>query len=161
MLPLKNGYPHYLPLSRYWQTRPRRGREVIHYFQQIIVKLTFCSLFLKDAGLDYKEVLYPYDNTWAETSKKLRERGLTRTGQLPTLEYGGSVITQVRWISFAFLESCLMVEQHIPILRYLSRDLGAYDGNTNWEKYLVDAVADIYIDWRVCDQRIQVPSLSG
>ena len=47
-----------------------------------------------------------------------------------------------------------MEEQHIPILRYLSRDLGAYDGNTNWEKYLVDAVADIYIDWRVCDQRI-------
>jgi hypothetical protein len=46
--------------------------------------------------LDYKEVLYPYDNTWAETSKKLRENGLTRTGQLPTLEYGGSVITQVR-----------------------------------------------------------------
>lgn len=95
-LPLKNGYPHYLPLSRYWQTGPRRGREVSHYFHQIIVRLTFCSLFLKDAGLDYKDVRYPYDNTWAETSKKLRERGLTRTGQLPTLEYGGSVITQVR-----------------------------------------------------------------
>ncbi|KUM55811.1 hypothetical protein ACN42_g11425 [Penicillium freii] len=89
------------------------------------------NLFLKDAGLDYKDVRYPYDNTWAENRKRLRESGLTRTGQLPTLEYGGSVITQ-----------------HIPILRYLSRDLGAYDGNTNWEKYLVDAVADIYIDWR-------------
>lgn len=54
-----------------------------------------------------------------------------------------------------------MEEQHIPILRYLSRDLGAYDGNTNWEKYLVDAVADIYIDWRVRVQRIQIPSLSA
>ncbi|CAG8925858.1 unnamed protein product [Penicillium salamii] len=85
------------------------------------------NLFLKDAGIDYKEVRYPYDNTWAETSKKLRQSGLTRTGQLPALEYGGS---------------------HIPILRYLSRDLGAYDGNTNWEKYLVDAVSDIYVDWR-------------
>ncbi|KAG0157140.1 Glutathione S-transferase/chloride channel, C-terminal [Penicillium digitatum] len=26
--------------------------------------------------------------------------------------------------------------------------MGAYDDNTNWEKYLVDAVANIYIDWR-------------
>ncbi|KGO76967.1 Glutathione S-transferase/chloride channel, C-terminal [Penicillium italicum] len=93
------------------------------------------NLFLKDAGLDYKEVRYPYDNTWPETSKKLRQSGLTRTGQLPALEYGGSVITQGD-------------TQHIPILRYLSRELGAYDGTTNWEKYLVDAVADIYIDWR-------------
>ncbi|KAK4867778.1 hypothetical protein LT330_006669 [Penicillium expansum] len=89
------------------------------------------NLFLKDAGLDYKDVRYPYDDTWPATSKKLRQSGLTRTGLLPALEHGGSVLTQ-----------------HIPILRYLSRELGAYDGNTNWEKYLVDAVADIYIDWR-------------
>lgn len=39
--------------------------------------------------------------------------------------------------------------KHIPILRYLARDLGRYDGETNAEKYLVDAVADIYVDWRV------------
>lgn len=39
--------------------------------------------------------------------------------------------------------------KHVPILRYLARDLGRYDGATNAEKYLVDAVADIYIDWRV------------
>lgn len=89
------------------------------------------NLFLKDTGIDFKDVRYPYDNTWPDTSKKLRQSGLTRTGQLPALEYGGSVITQ-----------------HIPILRYLSRELGAYDGTTNWEKYLVDAVSDIYVDWR-------------
>lgn len=52
----------------------------------------------------------------------------------------------------------LMEEQHIPILRYLSRELGAYDGTTNWEKYLVDAVSDIYVDWRVFDQLIQFPN---
>lgn len=39
--------------------------------------------------------------------------------------------------------------QHIPILRYLARELGEYDGRTSPEKYIVDAVADIYIDWRV------------
>lgn len=60
------------------------------------MKLTFCSLFLKDAGLDYKDVRYPYDDTWPATSKKLRQSGLTRTGLLPALEHGGSVLTQVR-----------------------------------------------------------------
>jgi glutathione S-transferase len=39
--------------------------------------------------------------------------------------------------------------QHLPILRYFAREIGGYDGETNWEKYIVDAVADIYIDWRV------------
>jgi glutathione S-transferase len=34
-------------------------------------------------------------------------------------------------------------------LRYLSRDIGRYDGETNHEKFLVDAVSDVYIDWRV------------
>lgn len=48
---------------------------------------------------------------------------------------------------------CLIEEQHIPILRYLSRELNAYDGDTSYEKYLVDAVSDIYIDWRVCVQQ--------
>ncbi|KAJ5852160.1 uncharacterized protein N7529_011545 [Penicillium soppii] len=89
------------------------------------------NLFLKDAGLEFKDIRYPYDNTWLETSNKLRQSKLTRTGQLPALEYHGAVVTQ-----------------HIPILRYLTRELGAYDGDTNWEKYLVDAVSDIYIDWR-------------
>ncbi|KAL1972891.1 hypothetical protein VTN31DRAFT_6433 [Thermomyces dupontii] len=88
-------------------------------------------LFLKDAGIDYKEVLYKVDATWPENKQKLREKGITRTGQLPALEYDGHTFSQ-----------------HIPILRYFARKLGRYDGETNWEKYLVDAVADIYIDWR-------------
>jgi hypothetical protein len=40
--------------------------------------------------------------------------------------------------------------QHIPILRYLSRSVGGYDGTSNYDKWLVDAVSDIYVDWRVC-----------
>jgi hypothetical protein len=57
--------------------------------------------------------------------------------------------------------------QHLSILRYLSRSVGGYDGETNYEKYVVDAVSDasipsfreptieadslwqIYNDWRV------------
>ncbi|KAL5359569.1 hypothetical protein BJX96DRAFT_148689 [Aspergillus floccosus] len=89
------------------------------------------TLFLKDAGIEVKEIRYPYDDTWKQISEKLRQQGITRTGQVPALEYKGSIITQ-----------------HIPILRYLARELGAYDGETSYDKYIVDAVADIYIDWR-------------
>lgn len=35
------------------------------------------------------------------------------------------------------------------MLRYLARRAGGYDRETNYDEYLVDAVSDIYIDWRV------------
>ncbi|OQE20378.1 hypothetical protein PENSTE_c013G05875 [Penicillium steckii] len=89
------------------------------------------NLFLQDAGIEFKKSLYPWDATWPQKSNDLKEKGLTRTGKLPALEYKGKILTQ-----------------HIPILRYLSREIGSYDGETNWEKYVVDAVSDIYVDWR-------------
>ncbi|KAH7184719.1 uncharacterized protein B0J16DRAFT_319518 [Fusarium flagelliforme] len=89
------------------------------------------KLFLKDAGIPFEEKRYPYDDTWKETSAKLKEQGITRTGLLPAIEYKG-----------------LILNQHIPILRFLSRELGKYDGQTNHDKYLVDAVSDLYIEWR-------------
>ncbi|GMG07119.1 unnamed protein product [Aspergillus oryzae] len=75
-----------------------------------------------DAGIEIKEVRYPYDETWGENSKKLQQQGITRTRKLPALEYQG-----------------LILSQHIPILRFFARDLGRYDGETNAEKFLVDA----------------------
>ncbi|KAF5023467.1 hypothetical protein F66182_4467 [Fusarium sp. NRRL 66182] len=89
------------------------------------------KLILVDAGIEFKEKRYPMDDTWPETREKLKNEGITRTGSLPALEYKG-----------------LVLNQHISILRFLSRDLGQYDGETNEDKYLVDAVSDIYIDWR-------------
>ncbi|KAF5530779.1 glutathione S-transferase P 10 [Fusarium mexicanum] len=90
------------------------------------------KLFMIDAGIKFKERLYARDATWPETKEKLKKQGLTRNGQLPSVEYKGKVLTG-----------------HVPILRYLSRELGAYDGTTNDDKYLVDLVSDIYVDWRV------------
>ncbi|KAE8138989.1 glutathione S-transferase [Aspergillus pseudotamarii] len=105
---------------------------VYHYFDLgRLGRGEVVKLFLMDAGIDIKEVRYPYDETWSENSKKLQQRGLTRTRKLPTLEYQD-----------------LILSQHIPILRFFARDLGRYDGETNAEKFLVDAVSDIYIDWR-------------
>ena len=54
------------------------------------------SLFFKDAGIDYKELLYKVDATWPENKKKLLEQGITRTGQLPAIEYDGHKFNQVR-----------------------------------------------------------------
>lgn len=50
---------------------------------------------------------------------------------MPALEFNGLILTQ-----------------HLPILRFLSRELNSYDGKSNDEKYAVDCVADIYSDWR-------------
>ncbi|TQW00952.1 glutathione S-transferase [Cordyceps javanica] len=85
-------------------------------------------LFLKDAGIDFKDVRYKYDDTWPATSKKLQQDGISLTGKVPALEYKGAI--------------------HVPTLRFLARDLGSYDGETSLEKYEVDHVADLYIDWR-------------
>jgi glutathione S-transferase len=49
--------------------------------------------------------------------------------------------------------------QHLPILRYFAREIGGYDGETNFEKYIVDAVGDIYIDWRVCPSLVPLYTL--
>ncbi|KAF5025836.1 hypothetical protein F66182_2058 [Fusarium sp. NRRL 66182] len=88
------------------------------------------KLFLIDAGIKFEERLYPMD-TWPESREKLKQQGITRSGQLPSLEYKG-----------------LVLSGHIPILRFLSRELDSYDGKTNQDKYLTDLVSDIYVDWR-------------
>lgn len=93
---------------------------------------TFRRLFLKDAGIDFKDIRYKFDDTWPATSADLKSKGISLTGKVPVLEYKGQLLAQ-----------------HIPTLRYLSRDLGGeYDGTTNEEKYAVDAVSDLYVDWR-------------
>lgn len=53
-------------------------------------------LFMIDAGIKFEERLYARDATWPETKEKLKKQGLTRTGQLPSVEYKGKVLTGVR-----------------------------------------------------------------
>jgi glutathione S-transferase len=52
-------------------------------------------LFLKDAGIDFQDIRYAYDHTWAATSAELQARGITVTGKVPALEYKGTILTQV------------------------------------------------------------------
>ncbi|KAE8557310.1 hypothetical protein EYB25_002017 [Talaromyces marneffei] len=108
------------------------SRPVLHYLELgTLGRGEVVRLFLNDAGIDFEDIRYAYDHTWAATSAELQAKGLTVTGKVPVLEFNGTILTQ-----------------HIPILRYLARELNDYDGQTSLEKWVVDAVSDIYIDWR-------------
>lgn len=52
-------------------------------------------LFLRDAGIEFEDVRYPFDGSWAATSAWLREKGISRTGKVPALEYHGTILTEV------------------------------------------------------------------
>lgn len=52
-------------------------------------------LFLRDAGTEFEDVRYPFDDSWAATSAWLREKGISRTGRVPALEYHGTILTEV------------------------------------------------------------------
>lgn len=56
---------------------------------------TLHRLFLKDAGIDFEDVRYAYDHTWPATSEELKGKGITITGNVPALEYNGTILTQV------------------------------------------------------------------
>ncbi|KAI8607510.1 hypothetical protein BC830DRAFT_1158634, partial [Chytriomyces sp. MP71] len=88
-------------------------------------------LFLADAGIAYKDVRIPLDATWATKKQEIIASGENPYGGLPILELDGKKYTQ-----------------HIPILRFLSRKLGKYGGSTEDDVYLLDAVSDLYVDWR-------------
>ncbi|UKZ78646.1 hypothetical protein TrVFT333_006392 [Trichoderma virens FT-333] len=102
---------------------------VLHYFGLgSLGRGEIVRLFLRELNIEYEDKFYVYDDTWPSINKSA---GISLTGTLPVLEIDGQ-----------------RLYQHLAILRYLSRRAGAYDGETNYEKYLVDAVADIYNDWR-------------
>jgi glutathione S-transferase len=111
---------------------------VLHYFglgrlgRGEVVRLFFAEL-----GIEYKNEYYNYDAEWKTKRDELK---LNLTGTLPVLDIDGHRLSQ-----------------HLPILRYLSRRAGGYDGETNYEKFIVDAVSDVYIDYRAA----WVASLSG
>ncbi|KAJ5598887.1 glutathione S-transferase [Penicillium lagena] len=107
-------------------------KPVLHYFDiGSLGRGEVVRLFLQDAGIKFEDKRYSPGDNWAATSTDLQAKRLSRTGKVPVLEYNGAILNQ-----------------HIPILRYLARELGSYEGKTSLEKYVVDAVADIYIDWR-------------
>jgi hypothetical protein len=74
----------------------------LHHHEFAPLKLISQRLFMKDAGIDFKEVRYAYDETWPKISKILQEQGVTRTGKVPAVEYQGLILTQVCYNLFSF-----------------------------------------------------------
>ncbi|KAK0390532.1 hypothetical protein NLU13_0036 [Sarocladium strictum] len=102
---------------------------VLHYFSLgRLGRGEVVRLFLAELGIEYKNEYYTYDEAWRKKSEDLK---LNLTGSLPVLDIDGHRLSQ-----------------HVPILRYLSRRAGGYDGETNYEKFIVDAVSDVYVDYR-------------
>jgi len=88
-------------------------------------------LFLRELRIEFEDKRYAYDATWADLGKVFKQKGISVTQKLPVLDIDGHILSQ-----------------HIPILRYLSRSAGGYDGTNTYDKWLVDAVSDVYVDWR-------------
>jgi glutathione S-transferase len=101
------------------------------------------GILLSDANIPFKENNVPLSQ-WIATRKTMRTTAVDSSNPATAIAevrnpYGGAPILEINGQWYA---------QTVPILRMLSRQIGAYDGRTDHEKYVVDAVADIAIDWR-------------
>lgn len=106
------------------------GVPTIHYFDfQSRGRGQVIRLLWEDAGIAYKDVRYSFEE-YPDYKKSLISQ-LNPTSTIPVIELNGRILTQ----SYA-------------ILRHFARQLGAYDGQSEEEKYWADAMCDIALDWR-------------
>ena len=87
-------------------------------------------LLCEDAGIAYDDTRYSFEEY--PEYKKSRIAEMNPVTSVPVVELGGKILTQ----SYA-------------ILRRFARQLKAYDGETEEEKYWADAMCDIVIDCRL------------
>ncbi|KAL8283289.1 hypothetical protein RQP46_005699 [Phenoliferia psychrophenolica] len=108
-------------------------------------------LFFEDSGIAFKDhrwsspfykdkIMKVYNRrpsdlrSFEERNKEMddaKRANVNPVGSLPYLDLNGKILTQ-----------------SYPLLRYLSGKLGKYDGKTAEEKYFVDIICDLVIDWR-------------
>lgn len=79
-------------------------------------------------GAAYKDVRYTFDE-WPEVKRSEKVFRANPTTNIPFIELGGKTLTQT-----------------YAIFRHWSRQLGAYDGKNEDEKYFVDQITDIVVD---------------
>lgn len=137
-----------------WRTEPRapptKRLEVSQSFITLTSNLAavarlsaFCLLYVslsrgssptdrsQDSGAAYKDVRYTFEE-WPEHKRSGPIAEMNPTGNIPIIEMpNGKILTQ----SYA-------------IIRHWARQLTAYDGKTEEEKYWADAICDIVIDCR-------------
>ncbi|KAH8667392.1 glutathione S-transferase [Tricladium varicosporioides] len=108
------------------------GVPTIHYFDfQSRGRGQAVRLMLIDAGAAYQDIRYTFEE-WPQHKHSGPIAKMNPCGNIPIIEMpNGKILTQ----SYA-------------ILRHWGRQLGAYDGKTEDEKYLADVICDIVSDWR-------------
>ena len=84
-------------------------------------------MFLQDAGIAYEDIRYDFDEYPKYKETKIAQ--LNPLATIPVVELNGQILTQ-----------------SYPMVRHFARQLGAYEGKTEEEKYWADAMCDIAID---------------
>ncbi|KAI9712921.1 MAG: hypothetical protein M1828_001517 [Chrysothrix sp. TS-e1954] len=106
------------------------GVPTLHYFNfQSKGRGQVIRLLFEDADIQYEDVRYDFDEYPKFKMGKLQE--YNPLGTIPVVELNGRILIQ----SYA-------------MLRHFARQMGAYDGKTEEEKYWADAMCDAAIDWR-------------
>lgn len=90
---------------------------------------SYLTDFHQDAGIAYKDIRVTFDEYPDFKKGKLQEMNPLAT--VPVVEVGGRFLTQT-----------------YAMVRHFARQLGAYDGNTEEEKYWADAMCDVALDCR-------------
>jgi len=85
------------------------------------------SSICQDAGIAYTDVRYSFEEYPTFKQSKLKEMNPLNT--IPVIELNGKILTQ----SYA-------------IIRHFARQLSAYDGKTEEDKYFTDAICDAASD---------------
>ncbi|KAG0164401.1 hypothetical protein DFQ28_010527 [Apophysomyces sp. BC1034] len=86
------------------------------------------KLLLEDAGIEHEYVRYTWDN-WPAKKEQLLQDGYY-LGTVPMLEIEGRRIGKT-----------------VPIMRYISKKLGKYQGSNDEDCQLLDALSDAAMDW--------------
>ena len=109
------------------------GVPTLHYFDfQSRGRGQVVRLLWEDAGIAYEDIRYTFEEYPEYKKSKIAQ--LNPTATIPVIELDGRILTQ----SYA-------------ILRRFARQLGAYDGETEEEKYWADAICDIASDCKSTD----------
>lgn len=86
-------------------------------------------LLFEDAGIAYTDTRYTFSEFPSHKTQALGSMNPLKA--VPVVELNGKILVQ-----------------SYPTLRFLARTLGAYDGTTSEEMYVVDQICDLGIDWR-------------
>ncbi|KAI8967885.1 glutathione S-transferase [Mycotypha africana] len=106
----------------------------LHYFSllkgsPIMGRGEYVRLLLIDAGLDFKYVRHTFDE-WKVLKQQLIEQQNAGIPTMPFMYIDGKYYSKT-----------------VPLMRFIARKLGQYEGKDDDENQLLDAYSDMIMDW--------------